>query len=130
MKIKNLATRKAAILAKNNMLEHFPMAAVIHKKNKIYSFGINSSIKTHPWSETIDGCKSYNTMYHAEINALIGIRHRDLKGLEITIIRISKENGSMKLAKPCKNCMKKIIDFGIRTIHYSNEFGNITTVRI
>lgn len=116
--------RKIAMKSKHNM----PMAAVIHKNSKVYSFGFNDGLKTHPlYQET---GKVYNLGHHAELSALIGVRHSTVKNLEITVVRISRKTGLLTSSKPCNHCMMILKEFGIKKIHYSESDGTFKTIRI
>jgi deoxycytidylate deaminase len=93
------------------------VGAVIFNKKSILSSGRNNphrSIKSlHPrfmkWSDSI----------HAEVDAIIKAR-RDLKGLSLLVVRINN-NGELRLAKPCKHCLKYIQYVGIKTVYYSTS---------
>ncbi len=100
------------------------VGAVIHNKSKILSVGHNDGEKTHPESQI----ERFNTGHHAELSALTGIKHYDLKNLEITVVRILRKDGSFGLAKPCENCMRIIEEYGIKKIHYSTGEGTVATI--
>jgi len=104
---------------------NFMVGAVVHNKSKIYSSGFNCAYKTHPEAQVFE---KYNRGHHAEMSALIKVRHYDLKNLELTVIRISKKDGSLQMAKPCEQCMELISNFDIRKIHYSDGTGKIITL--
>jgi deoxycytidylate deaminase len=117
------------IIAKNllqDSTENYPMCAIIHKKNTILATGLNQSNKTHPLSQRT----TYNAGIHAELAAILKVRYRDLTNCEITVVRVSKEDGSLRMAKPCRHCQILIKAFGIQKVNYSNEFGNITSIRM
>lgn len=88
------------------------LGAVISKGNKILSIGCNSYTKTH----TLQG-KGLKPYLHAEISALIRRRHYDdLSSCSITVYRESKNLPVM--AKPCKQCMLLLREFGIKKVYY------------
>ena len=59
------------------------------------------------------------------------VKYKDLTNCEITILRLAKYDGkSLKMAKPCKHCQALIQEYGIKKIHYSNEYGSFTTIRL
>jgi len=88
------------------------------------SVGHNDGEKTHPESK-IDW---FNVGHHAELSALTGIKHYDLKNLEITVVRVLRKDGSLGNSRPCENCMRIIEEYGIKKIHYSTGNGTIATI--
>lgn len=101
------------------------LGAVLHNGSRVLAVGFNKVDKTHPMAQVGD----FNIKRHAEMDALIRARHHDLHGCDITIARIKKD-GSLGLSRPCKHCFKELKTRGVRKIHYSNEYGNFTTVRV
>ena len=88
------------------------LGAVISRGNKVLSIGCNSYCKTHTLQ---NGIKPY---LHAEISALIKRRHYDdIDSCAITIYR--EVHGQPALARPCKQCMALLQQFGIKRIYYS-----------
>jgi dCMP deaminase len=87
------------------------MSAVIIKHGKIISTGFNIQ-KTHP--QYADGKSSYSI--HAEVSTILK-SCTDLSGSTIYIYR--EINGVPALAKPCNNCLKMVIEAGIKKIVYS-----------
>ncbi len=105
----------------------YQVGAVIHRGRKIIAVGYNIADKTHPDAEML----GHNIGHHAEFSALQKIKHGDLKNLEMTIVRIAREDGSFRMTRPCNNCMKIILKSQkITKIHWSNEWGNFTTERV
>jgi deoxycytidylate deaminase len=90
------------------------LGAVIFDKKKIISIGYNSLRnyrKLHPKYQAWKGS------IHAEIDAILKSR-KDLKGCTMIVIRINNSD-ELRMAKPCKKCMKYIRDVGIKKIIYS-----------
>ncbi len=66
---------------------------------------------------------------HAEASALRNAQFVDVRGMEMVSIRWT--NGDrIGLAKPCKLCMAKIVNAGIRWITYSDKDGKLVRVRV
>lgn len=80
--------------------------------HKPVSIGFNLQ-KTHP--RYADGKRSYSI--HAEISALLKARC-DVSGGTIFVYREDR-NGQIRLAKPCPQCMKALIEAGIKRIYYT-----------
>lgn len=70
----------------------------------------------------------HNATVHAEV-AAIRKAGGSLKGATIYVSRVGK-SGRTRLSRPCENCMKAIIDAGIKSIVYTNELGRISQERV
>ena len=106
----------------------YQVGAIIHRGRKVLAAAYNISNKTHPEADILG---QYNIGHHAEFSVLQKIKYGNLKNLEMTIVRIARENGSVRMTRPCNNCMKTIIKSQkISKIHWSNEWGNFTTERV
>lgn len=90
------------------------MGSVIVNHGRIISTGCNIQ-KSHP--KYADGKKSYSI--HAEVSAILKSR-TDLTGTTIYVYR--EVRGHPAMAKPCNNCMKEIIEVGIKRIIYSVSY--------
>lgn len=64
---------------------------------------------------------------HAEMDAIYDFikknRRYDLRGLDIIVIRF--KNNELKISRPCKSCIEKMRELGIRKVYYSDYDGNI-----
>lgn len=105
-------------------------SAALFKKNKIFSFGYNKSIKhisTNTTKQNYDD--SFKITIHAEINALYQANKKcDLRGVDILIIRTKLTySGKIVLrnSRPCSDCIDKMMEIGIRKVYYSNASGDI-----
>jgi len=66
---------------------------------------------------------------HAETAALRNAQYVDVRGMEVVSIRWT--NGDrIGMAKPCKTCMAKIVNAGIRWITYSDSTGKLIRMRV
>jgi deoxycytidylate deaminase len=108
-------------LATNSPIQYRHGACLL-KGNKIYSVGINRYIK-----EIILNNKLIKFTVHAEMDALYKYDGKNIKGMDILIIRIGKLGDSSKLrnSRPCNSCIEKMAQRGIRKVYYSNEDGDI-----
>lgn len=112
----------AIAIARANPIEGLPkMAAVIARRSKIVSVGLNSH-KTDPLQSRysrhpLSICK------HAEIdaikNALKNKKVQSLKGATIYVARIRKDN-EVALAKPCTGCEKALAAYGITRAYWTH----------
>jgi deoxycytidylate deaminase len=85
------------------------VGAILLQNGKIISTGANS-FKTH----RLMGFKTL----HAEVQALIGVRYRDLNGSVMFISRINKK-GQMGMSKPCPICEGVLRKYGIKKVYFT-----------
>ena len=68
---------------------------------------------------------------HAETHCLLQMfkyifkQQKNLNKFCIFVIRIKRDTGEFLNSKPCKECIIRMIECGIRKIYYSDENGNI-----
>jgi deoxycytidylate deaminase len=106
---------------------------VIIHKNRVISVGCNTS-KEHPLQKKYNKRRGFNTdicknSLHAEMYALIKADGIDVDWSKVTVF-VYRElaNGKCALARPCRACMKAIIDRGIKHICYTTDTGYIREV--
>lgn len=106
--------KKTAI---NSTIIHKHAAALI-QNDHIYSYAYNDFIKKiKP--------KTENKTIHAEINLFYKYPKKNVKGMDILVIRINNTNTFLKNSRPCNSCIDKLQEIGIRKVYYSNALGNI-----
>lgn len=110
---KNLQTGfYAAYLASIESKHDRPVGACLFVNNT-RCCGHNKN-KTHP---IYANGKEFYTI-HAEMDAILKFRARtDLTPVSIYVFRLNSTGIAM--SKPCPNCMKYLIEFGIRRIYYT-----------
>lgn len=104
-------------IALNSDVSHKHASALIHD-DTILSSGYNKL-----------NLNNFSTFsIHAEINAiksgLYNIKKKNMKGLDIIVIRLSK-SGSFINSRPCSFCIQRLQELHIRKVYYSNQDGNI-----
>lgn len=102
------------------------VGAVLLKKNRVVSTGVNIETKTHPlqahWAK-IAG-RPEKKYLHAEMNALIRSRQEFDK---IVVVRLGGLNYSeLRMAKPCPVCSAYIMECGIEHVYYSVSNNKFT----
>lgn len=112
-------------LAKNvSKLSQHPkhkLGAALVYNGKPVSVGHNRH-KSHPEAK-------YSGL-HAEIQALKSSGRSKIRGSSMFVYRETKQ-GCLALAKPCKDCMSKLIDFGIKWLFYTtSEYPYFEVIRI
>ena len=99
---------------------HYKHSACILKNNKILSIGNNKYFKNILIENEI-----VKLSIHAEIDALFKNSNKNVKGLDILIIRVGEKSCNLKNSRPCNSCIEKLKEKGIRKVYYSNDKGNI-----
>jgi len=104
---------------------YYKHAAALISGNTIYSSGINKFIK-----EIKDkNDKIYYKTMHAEINVFENFPTKNVKGMDILVIRVNK-SFTLKNSRPCNQCIDKLHKIGIRKVYYSNDNGDIVSERV
>lgn len=104
---------RLAKLAKEHSNHRYKVGSVIVRRRPI-SIGFNQ-IKTHTLYS--DGKRYFSI--HAEASSLIKAK-RDVVGSTIYIYREDSQE-KPALARPCKECLKLLIEFGIRRIYFTTS---------
>ena len=100
----------------------FRMGAVIFNKKTIISSGHND-IRS---SSIPDKYKVWPNSIHAEQDAVFNCRDwSKLKGCSILVLKLSKVTKQLSNARPCNTCLTLLKFVGIKTIFYSDQFGQI-----
>ncbi len=91
--------------------EYFMGACIVDSNNIILSTGYNGfpygcSDDLYPWEREGEDTK-YNYVVHAELNAILNARGKDLKGARLYVDLF-----------PCNECAKAIIQSGIAEVVY------------
>ena len=91
----------------------FHHCALIANKRRIISVGVNQT-KTHPKTTN-----RYNCL-HAEIDAIIGVAEKDLRGATMYVARAGGTNReTAHMSRPCGHCETAILRAGIRHVYYT-----------
>jgi len=98
--------------------------AVVAKGNKIIGWAPNK-FRNSPFVD------AENVSDHAEAAVIRELlkNYSDLKGTTIYIARLGR-TGDIRMSRPCSNCMKLIVDAGIKEIVYTNEISGYSVEQI
>lgn len=101
---------------------YYKHAAALIVGNNIYSIGVNKFI-----GEMKDkNNKSHYKTMHAEINVFENFSKKNVRGMDILVIRVNK-NSALKNSRPCNQCIDKLQKIGIRKVFYSDDDGYIVS---
>jgi deoxycytidylate deaminase len=104
----------------------FKIGSVITRGRRILANGYNSLQKTHPlqafYASQVN--KPEAIFLHAEMAAIVEAKSKglDLDGASIYVFRRGL-GGDVRMARPCKICMKALTDHGIKSIFYTTDMG-------
>lgn len=72
-----------------------------------------------------DSNMNYLTI-HAEVNTICSYYDKkNIRGMDIIVIRINECGTKLKNSRPCNDCIIKLRKLGIRKVYYSDEIGEI-----
>lgn len=89
---------------------------------KIISMGWNFSNKTHPLALKFH-YKYLNI--HSELHAITNFPYppNQLKRMTMVNVRIGIDGKSLRISRPCKNCLVLLAAFDVREVWYSTNKG-------
>ena len=100
-------------------------SAVLIKNDVIYKSAYNKFIKEITIRKNNNTYIHYLTI-HAEVNAICShYDKKNVKGMDLLVIRVDKFGEKLKNSRPCNNCILKLKKLGIRKVYYSNQKGDI-----
>ena len=114
--------------AKNLALKNgrtYHMAAILRRNGDVVKIGENTN-KTHPRFKRQYKDGTWASHMHAEMNVLRFAKPGD----EIEVMRFSKCDHSLTMAKPCALCMAAMRDAGIKRVKYTDWSGNWVTLKV
>src|SRR5690349_19301560 len=97
----------------------FRLGAVLVKKNRVLSWGINKMKRSHP-AQLKYSDVPFLTGLHAELHTCIGLTEEDLTGASIYVARLLK-SGRTALALPCGGCRRFLQEAGVREAFYTDS---------
>lgn len=93
----------------------FRVGAVLFYKGRAVSMGFNK-IKSHPAS------KSRDNLIHAEFACLHGMDKDITRGAKV-FVALLRKSGKQGLAKPCKDCLTLLKEYGVGEVYYTTATG-------
>lgn len=129
----NVREKMFKIASDVSSLSEFPriqIGAVIARKSNILAVGVNQN-KSHPlqkkynrirFNDDPDSCQHH---LHAEMDAISKLKWQDLSKATIYVFR-KNGNDQLAMSRPCPACLAKIMELGIKKIHYTTDGGFAT----
>jgi deoxycytidylate deaminase len=104
------------VAAKSPVLQKH--AACVLKRGRVIAVGLNKyfRIKLNE--------KSYDICVHAEMDALACLDASEIKGCDILVIRLGKNN-TIGLSRPCNACIDKMQQKRLKKAYYTLPTGNV-----
>jgi len=94
------------------------IGSVLVRKGQVLNAGYNKIGKTHP---------KYPYFLHAEMDACLGVGHRDLRGAVLYLFRINSL-GVTGNCRPCSVCQSVLKELGIRDVFYTTGHYDLQTL--
>jgi deoxycytidylate deaminase len=66
---------------------------------------------------------------HAEVDALSKLWPSERVGTTVVSVRVTK-GGTVGMAKPCENCLKYMMDNGVKKVVYTGRDGELVVERL
>jgi len=109
----------------------FAVGAIIVLGSRIISTGACTT-KTHPANPKIKASTKRDQLCAEIVAALKSTKilsRAQIKNCRVYIAR-KRKDGTVAMAKPCKHCTKFLKELGIRAVFYTNNIGQIESVRL
>lgn len=103
----------AKVIAKRSKDPHTKVGAVLVKNNCIIGTGYNGDPRNFKYKFNWNTEEKYKYVIHAEMNAVANACYNgcEIKGSDIYLT-----------LSPCNECIKLLLQFGIRNIYYLTEY--------
>ena len=117
----NLFIEISKLVAQRSPDPHTQVGAVIVQNNTILSIGYNGGISNFNYDFDWSDSSKYTFCVHAESNALANAAKigANVDGADIYLT-----------LSPCKDCIKLLIQSGIKNVYYISEYGDIETTKL
>ncbi|HIL26180.1 MAG TPA: hypothetical protein EYG21_02125 [Nitrospinaceae bacterium] len=114
--------------AKNLALSNgrtYHIAAILRRRGTVIRIGENTN-KTHPRFKRQYADGTWASHMHAEMNVLRFAQPGD----ELEVMRFSKYDHELTMAKPCRLCLDQLRKAGIKKVKYTNWNGEWEYLKI
>ena len=110
----------AKVVAKRSKDPHTKVGAVLVKDKLILSIGYNGEPRNYRLNFDWHSSEKYDYVIHAELNAIANATHfgNTIVGSDIYLT-----------LSPCKDCIKLLIQHGIKNVYYLEEYKDIELVK-
>jgi deoxycytidylate deaminase len=118
----------AARVAQQTEFKEYRHGAVLVKGGTVINTSCNKN-KYKAWAGRFRKSQKGYATVHAEIGAILGLDRSITEGATVYVVRVGK-CGSLRNSKPCQMCEAAMQYVGIKKVVYSNENGDIDSMRI
>jgi deoxycytidylate deaminase len=106
-------------LSRKSKFERHKHASVLVQGGKVISIGINKE-KSGKLADKIYGEKKW----HAEVDCLTSLSQRNIDNAILYVAGITHRDHLIN-SKPCECCQEYLKRFKLKSIYYSDNYGNI-----
>jgi len=118
----------ASRIAQQTEFKEYKHGAVLVRGGTVLNTSCNKN-KYKAWANRFRKKKCGHATIHAEIGAILGLDRSITEGGTIYVVRVGR-TGDLKNSKPCPMCEAAMQFVGIKRVVYSNENGEIESMRI
>ena len=120
----------AARIAMQTDFKEYKHGAVLVRGGTVLNTSCNKN-KYKAWANRFRDSKKQrgHATVHAEIGAILGLDRSITEGATIYVVRVGRD-GCLRNSKPCPMCEAAMQFVGVKKVVYSNENGEIESMRI
>jgi len=118
----------AARMAMQTEFREYKHGAVLVRGGTVLNTSCNKN-KYKAWANRFRKKQRGHATIHAEIGAILGLDRSITEGATIYVVRVGRD-GCLRNSKPCPMCEAAMKFVGIKKVVYSNEVGDIDSMRI
>lgn len=118
----------ASRIAQQTEFKEYKHGAVLVRGGTVLNTSCNKN-KYKAWANRFRKKQRGHATLHAEIGAILGLDRAMTEGATVYVVRIGRA-GDLKNSKPCPMCEAVMQFVGVKKVVYSNENGEIESMRI
>ncbi len=118
----------ASRIAMQTEFREYKHGAVLVRAGAVVNTSCNKN-KYKAWANQFRKKQRGHATVHAEIGAILGLDRSVTEGATIYVVRVGRD-GCLRNSKPCAMCEAAMQYVGIKKVIYSNEDGQIESMRI
>ena len=118
----------AVRIAGQTEFREYKHGAVLVRGGTVLNTSCNKN-KYKAWANRFRKKQRGHATVHAEIGAILGLDRSITEGATIYVVRVGRD-GCLRNSKPCPMCEAAMQFVGVKKVVYSNENGDIESMRI
>jgi len=115
-------------VAEQSDFKEYRHGAVLVRGGSVINTSCNKN-KYRSWGNRFRKRQIGHATHHAELGCVLGLDRSITEGATMYVVRIGK-SGVLRNSKPCPMCEAALVYVGIKKVVYSDENGNIQSMRV